>query len=132
MTTTDTPRTDAETYVWQNGGENPFVHRDFARQLERELAASKAEVERLRELLSLEKNGHEGTKKICDKILVGITPSVFSEDDSPKQQARGRGREASGIAPRPREVFGNFAVLFSSRNRDCGNRRLDAERGLPI
>lgn len=44
---TETPRTDAETYVWQDGGENPFVHRDFARQLESELAASKAEVERL-------------------------------------------------------------------------------------
>ena len=72
MTTTDTPRTDAETYVWQDGGENPFVHRDFARQLERELKrandeiefyekigqekvdelrASKAEVERLKETL---------------------------------------------------------------------------------
>ena len=30
---------------------------------------AEAEVERLRELLSLEKNGHEGMKKICDKIL---------------------------------------------------------------
>ena len=53
--TTDTPRTDAETYVWQDGGKNPFVHRDFARQLERELAVSlknqvktQAEVERLK------------------------------------------------------------------------------------
>lgn len=49
---TDTPRTDAETYVWQNGGENPFVHKDFARQLERELATSQAEVERLDHLLA--------------------------------------------------------------------------------
>jgi hypothetical protein len=47
----DTPRTDAETYVWQNGGENPFVHRNFARQLERELNASKAEVERLHDYI---------------------------------------------------------------------------------
>ena len=44
---TDTPRTDAETYVWQNGEENPFVQKEFARQLERELAASKAEVAKL-------------------------------------------------------------------------------------
>ena len=48
--TTDTPRTDAETYVWQNGEENPFVQKEFARQLERELAASQAEVERLQTL----------------------------------------------------------------------------------
>lgn len=41
MTTTDTPRTDAETYVWQYGRENPFVHKDFARQLERELNEAK-------------------------------------------------------------------------------------------
>jgi hypothetical protein len=46
--TTDTPRTDSETYVWQNGEENPFVQKEFARQLERDLAASQAEVERLR------------------------------------------------------------------------------------
>ncbi len=46
-----TPRTDAETYVWQNGEENPFVQKEFARQLERELAASKAEVERLKEAM---------------------------------------------------------------------------------
>ena len=60
--TTDTPRTDAETYVWQNGGENPFVHKDFARQLERELnelwlrfdkqMKAEAEVERLDHLLA--------------------------------------------------------------------------------
>jgi len=36
----DTPRTDAETYVWDKGGENPFVHTEFAKQLERELNAS--------------------------------------------------------------------------------------------
>jgi predicted RNase H-like nuclease (RuvC/YqgF family) len=42
-----TPRTDSETYVWQNGEENPFVQKEFARQLERELAASKAEVAKL-------------------------------------------------------------------------------------
>jgi predicted nucleic acid-binding Zn-ribbon protein len=47
MTPTDTPRTDAETYVWQNGEENPFVQKEFARQLERDLAASQAEVAKL-------------------------------------------------------------------------------------
>jgi len=36
----DTPRTDAETYVWEKGRENPFVHKEFAQQLERELNAS--------------------------------------------------------------------------------------------
>jgi hypothetical protein len=36
----DTPRTDAETYVWEKGTENPFVHKEFAQQLERELNAS--------------------------------------------------------------------------------------------
>jgi hypothetical protein len=36
----DTPRTDAETYVWEKGRENPFVHKEFAQQLERELSAS--------------------------------------------------------------------------------------------
>ena len=58
MTTTATPRTDAEAYVWQNVGENPFVHRDFARQLERELAVSlenqvktQAKVERIKSQL---------------------------------------------------------------------------------
>jgi hypothetical protein len=55
-TTTDTPRTDAETYVWQHGRENPFVHKDFARQLERELNASQAEVAKLgAEVLMLKK-----------------------------------------------------------------------------
>ena len=36
----DTPRTDAETYVWEKGRENPFVHKEFAQQLEMELNAS--------------------------------------------------------------------------------------------
>ena len=56
----DTPRTDAETYVWEKGRENPFVHKEFAQQLERELNASEiwkkraeiaeAEVARMRRL----------------------------------------------------------------------------------
>ena len=58
MTTTDTPRTDASkvdkvgmTFVWV----------EFAQQLERELAASKAEVERLKELLNRAINEIEKT-----------------------------------------------------------------------
>ena len=47
--TTDTPRTDAATELY---GQSPFrevaVPVAFAEELERELAASKAEVERLR------------------------------------------------------------------------------------
>jgi len=46
--TTDTPRTDAQTRSREYGA---FVHRDFARQLERELNASQAEVERLKDSL---------------------------------------------------------------------------------
>ena len=58
--TTDTPRTISAMSLKQNYElsekdcpvyEN-YVHADFARELERELAASKAEVERLRGLLS--------------------------------------------------------------------------------
>ena len=46
----DTPRTDAaEPKLDSNAG--GWVRADFARQLERELAASKAEVERLTEQL---------------------------------------------------------------------------------
>lgn len=76
--TTDTPLTNAcphcgarkldytnyicgTTYSIESRG-NLCLERENSKKLE-------AEVERLRELLSLEKNGHEGTKKICDKIL---------------------------------------------------------------
>lgn len=49
MTTTDTPRTDAATELY---GERPFmvsaVPVEFAEGLELELAASQAEVERLK------------------------------------------------------------------------------------
>jgi hypothetical protein len=44
----DTPRTDAQTYVWEKGRENPFVHKEFAQQLERELNEKNNEVERLK------------------------------------------------------------------------------------
>jgi hypothetical protein len=44
----DTPRTDAETYVWEKGRENPFVHKEFAQQLEMELTEKTNEVARLR------------------------------------------------------------------------------------
>jgi hypothetical protein len=50
--TTDTPRTDAEiTCVGIDGDGDAYLHADFARELERELAASKAEVERLKKEL---------------------------------------------------------------------------------
>ena len=45
MTTTDTPRTDAYTDRW-NGWD--VIPAEVSRQLERELAEAKAEVERLR------------------------------------------------------------------------------------
>jgi hypothetical protein len=45
----ETPRTDAETYVWEKGRENPFVHKEFAEQLERELTEKTNEVAKLRE-----------------------------------------------------------------------------------
>ena len=52
MTTTDTPRTDAATELY---GQSPFrevaVPVAFAEEIERELAASKAEVERLKKAL---------------------------------------------------------------------------------
>jgi hypothetical protein len=35
----ETPRTDSQTYSWQNGEENKFVARDFAQKLEREVNA---------------------------------------------------------------------------------------------
>jgi hypothetical protein len=38
----DTPRTDRQTYFWQTGGNNPFVHREFAQDLERKNAAMRA------------------------------------------------------------------------------------------
>ena len=72
MTTTDTPRTDAaykaEVERLKAESEVEFWK---AKAYEAEASEGKheAEVERLRELLSLEKNAHEGTKKICDKIL---------------------------------------------------------------
>ncbi len=52
MTATDTPRTDAEIWdvVYHHKNEI-VVDADFARELERELAASNADVERLRQLL---------------------------------------------------------------------------------
>jgi len=48
-TTTDTPRTDA---AWNTYGDD-YELELFARQLERELTASKAEVERLRKYVEL-------------------------------------------------------------------------------
>jgi hypothetical protein len=51
MEQNDTPRTDAaEPQLHSNVG--GWVRADFARELERELAASQAEVERLKRLLS--------------------------------------------------------------------------------
>ena len=47
--TTDTPRTDALDFGW---GVHTGEIWDLSRQLERELAASKAEVERLKEQLT--------------------------------------------------------------------------------
>ena len=53
MTTTDTPRTDAAIELY---GDRPFmvsaVPVEFAEGLERELAASKAEVKKLRDAFS--------------------------------------------------------------------------------
>lgn len=47
------------------------------KMLKKELAASKAEVERLTELLSLEEKQHEETRQLCAKILdsTRATPS---------------------------------------------------------
>lgn len=42
----DTPRTDAQTYIWENGGQNPFVHKEFAQGLERELHKAQSERDR--------------------------------------------------------------------------------------
>ena len=51
--TTDTPRTDAEiTRVGIDGDGDAYLHADFARELERELSASQAEVERLKKELA--------------------------------------------------------------------------------
>ena len=49
----ETPRTDAEiTCVGIDGDGDAYLHAAFARELERELTASKAEVERLREFIT--------------------------------------------------------------------------------
>ena len=51
---TDTPRTDAAV-LWADSYQGKFINlvpADFANELERELAASKAEVERLRGLVN--------------------------------------------------------------------------------
>jgi hypothetical protein len=56
--TTDTPRTDAEAESTDLG---LYVYGDFARQLERELAEAKTEVERLR-------NGMQGSCYCCEPV----------------------------------------------------------------
>jgi hypothetical protein len=48
MKTTDTPRTDAAREPYYDGKTSDWVHYTICRMIERELAASKAEVERLR------------------------------------------------------------------------------------
>jgi hypothetical protein len=78
MKNTDTPRTDEESVNHIGFYSCATVPSSFARKLERELNASQAEVERLTKLLSLEREGHEGTKKLCAKILDSTrkTPSM--------------------------------------------------------
>lgn len=58
MEQTDTPRTDASKV---DKGGMTFVWSEFAQELERELGASKAEVERLKEQL-------ESTQNLCLKF----------------------------------------------------------------
>ena len=60
--TTDTPRTDALDFGW---GVHTGEIWDLSRQLERELAASKAEVERLKELVN---------ESILEKSNLSIAP----------------------------------------------------------
>jgi hypothetical protein len=51
MTTTDTPRTDAARERYYDGKTSDWVHYTICRMIEQELAASKAEVERLKKEL---------------------------------------------------------------------------------
>ena len=62
MTTTDTPRTDAELEKPRDGVYSSFFSMaSHAKQLERELAEAKAEVERLR-------NGMQGSCYCCEPV----------------------------------------------------------------
>jgi hypothetical protein len=69
---TDTPRTDAATELY---GERPFmtpaVPVEFAKDLERELTASKAEVEMLRGL--------------CERAINALTHTAHPMDDEPEK-----------------------------------------------
>jgi regulator of replication initiation timing len=82
----DTPRTDAETYVWQNGEENPFVHKEFARHLERDLAASQAEVERLDHLLADASETNHKLAAEVERLKQQIRNCLEIIDDDTKQK----------------------------------------------
>jgi hypothetical protein len=70
MTITDTPRCEAERFEALEGSalRRDCVKLNFARQLERELAASQAEVERLRDALD------------TLTLVVGLTPILGNKE----------------------------------------------------
>ena len=79
MTTTDTPRTDAEiwnvVYHYKN---EIVVDADFSRELERELAEANARVDRLRSEL---KSCIEGNKYYANKIGAWMEHSEKMESE---------------------------------------------------
>ena len=73
----DTPRTDAETYVWDNGGENPFVHKKFAQELERENNILR---DKIQEMITGEDtirfiDQRDRAVSICDAMMAWETPA---------------------------------------------------------
>jgi hypothetical protein len=83
-TTTDTPRTDSATELY---GERPFlvsaVPVEFAEGIERELAASKAEVERLRAALELIATPRrpDGTYNRCREACETLAKEALNPTD---------------------------------------------------
>ena len=94
-TATDTPRTEAEIFEIQdcNGQLRKVITTQFAKQLERELAESKAEVERLRDAILKAINafdkirwgwdGHCGSYDIFAILEDSLNPTT--EDSSAPQ-----------------------------------------------
>jgi hypothetical protein len=89
--TTDTPRTDA--YNNSLG----VVPSDFARQIERELAASKAEVERLRKQLD---ELHNEVAKLCKALeLIAAPKRPDGTYNRCREVCEVLAREALALAP---------------------------------
>jgi uncharacterized coiled-coil protein SlyX len=114
MKNTDTPKTDSIDFGWG-------IHEDeiwpFARQLERELAASKAEVERLREVI-----------KYAVWVLKSYNPQYAEEIETrlnpPIEPPNERAEKAEAEIERMRDAFSYLTDEIECTSK-CSSHQAD-------